>query len=65
MKEKLIELINQALKANNITDNAEIQIETPSNKENGDYASNIAMKLAGYLHQSPMTIANLLLPYLK
>ena len=57
MKEILIDLINDALKKMDIT-NASIEIEQPKIKENGDYSSNIALKLTKILNQNPMDIAN-------
>ena len=44
MKEKLIELLTSQLNKMAI-DNQEITIEIPKNKENGDFSTNIAMKL--------------------
>lgn len=41
------------------TDISEIvEVEVPNNKEYGDYATNVAMKLAKILHQPPIKIAN-------
>ena len=44
MKELLKELIKKALEELNVE--AEIEISKPALPENGDYSSNIAMKLA-------------------
>lgn len=39
-------------------DESNIIIEIPKDKKNGDYSSNIALKLTKELHDSPMNIAN-------
>ncbi len=57
MKEKITELIKDKLHSLNI-DCDDITIEVPKNKDNGDYSTNIAMKLAGTLHRAPVEIAN-------
>ena len=36
----------------------EVTIEIPKNKDNGDYSTNIALKLTKKLKQNPMEIAN-------
>lgn len=56
MKELLIKEIENALKKLNIEEN-EITVERPKNKENGDYASNIALQLASKLKKKPLDIA--------
>lgn len=57
MKEKIIELIKEALAKLEIT-TENIEVSKPSDNINGDFASNIALKLAGNLHKSPLEIAN-------
>ena len=42
-----------------------IVIEEPKNKNNGDFSSNVAMKLAGILKDNPMNIANKIVNELK
>lgn len=56
MKEKLIQILKEVLDKQNI--DIDIEVTKPKDAINGDYASNIAMKLAGVLHQSPMDIAS-------
>ncbi len=56
MKEKIGQLIKDKLLSLNI-ECEDISVEVPKNKDNGDYSSNIAMKLAKNLHRSPMDIA--------
>ena len=43
----------------------EIIVEIPKDKNHGDYASSVAMKLARVLHKSPLDIAKTLLPILS
>ena len=57
MKEKIILLISNELNNKNIDFN-DINVEIPKNKENGDYSSSVAMKLARILKKSPLEIAN-------
>ena len=53
MKETLEKAIVEALSKMNVeVDNIEISI--PKEKENGDYSTNIAMKLAGKLKKNPL-----------
>lgn len=56
MKNKLINLLTNILNNNQISFES-IELEVPKNKENGDYSTNIALKLAKTLHKSPMEIA--------
>ncbi len=56
MKETIIALISDALKKMDITEE-EINVEVPKAKENGDYSSNIAMRLAKRIRKSPLEIA--------
>ena len=57
MKEKITAVLQKILKDINV-ENENIVIEIPKNKENGDYSSNIALKLAGKLNKKPADIAN-------
>ena len=56
MKEKIVSLIKCELEKLNVFKD-EIVIETPKNKENGDYSTNIALQLAKELRKSPLEIA--------
>ena len=57
MKELLKELIIKSLNKCNINEDVNIMIEIPSNHENGDYSSNIALQLSKKLHDNPKNIA--------
>ncbi len=57
MKELLKELIIKSLNKCNINEDVNIMIEIPSNHENGDYSSNIALQLTKKLHDNPKNIA--------
>ena len=57
MKEILKNAIKKALEKLNVGD-IEIEINKPTLQENGDYSSNIAMKLARVLKKNPLEIAN-------
>ncbi len=61
MKEEIIKIIKEALSKNNINYKDNIIVEIPTNKINGDFSTNIAMKLASSLKKSPMEIANSLI----
>ncbi len=65
MIEKLIKVIQESLTKNNIIFEEKITIEIPSKKENGDYSTNVALKLAKTLKRSPMEIAELISNDLK
>lgn len=56
MKELLTSKIEEVLKSLNITD-VTIEVTKPTVEENGDYSTNIAMKLAKMLKKNPMEIA--------
>ena len=43
----------------------EVMVEIPKDNTNGDYATNIAMRLAKVLHKNPKEIANVLVDALK
>ena len=57
MKTILIEEIKKALSKLNIND-VSVEVSKPAKAENGDFASNIALKLAKTLNKNPMDIAN-------
>ena len=57
MIEKLKEIINKALIKCDISINLDdIMVEIPKDTKNGDYSSNIAMKLAKVLKENPINI---------
>ncbi len=56
MKEILIDEIKKALKEIGVED-TDVEVTKPALSENGDFSSNIAMKLAKSLKKSPMQIA--------
>lgn len=56
MKEKISEVIQKVLESKDI-EFANINVEIPKNKDNGDYSSNIAMQLAKSLRRNPIEIA--------
>lgn len=59
MTDKLKEIIRVTLNKMNIEIQTEdIMVEIPKNFKNGDYSSNIAMKLAHTLKKNPVVIAN-------
>ena len=57
MNNKLCTTIQTALHNLNIKTNQEIVVEKPNNKANGDYSTNIAMRLAKELKNNPFDIA--------
>ncbi len=57
MKDKLIDIIKNALSAIDVN-YENIDISIPKDSNNGDYSTNVAMKLAGVLKRNPMEIAN-------
>ena len=64
MKELLKELINKELESLGVSD-VEVEITKPALEENGDYSSNIAMKLAKTLKKNPMEIASSIVNNIK
>jgi arginyl-tRNA synthetase len=59
VKEIIKEIIIESLNKSNINiDQDNINIETPKDKTNGDYATNIAMQLAKQLKENPREIAS-------
>lgn len=57
MNNRLEDIIKTSLAKLNISVNEEIKVERPNNKANGDYSTNIAMKLAKKLNKNPIEIA--------
>ena len=57
MKELIIAALKERIKNLDVTYEEEIEISRPKQKENGDYSSNIAMKLARVIKDNPMNIA--------
>ncbi len=57
MKQLIENDIKKALEKLDITFDGEIVIEIPKNKENGDYSSNIAMRLTKLLNKNPLQVA--------
>ena len=59
MKEQIKIWIEQALQKQGIEiEKEQILVEVPKEKDNGNYASNIALQLAKTLHKNPQEIAN-------
>ena len=58
MKDKLIDIINNSLNTFNLDEEVNIEVSKTKSKENGDYSSNIAMKLTKILKKNPLEIAN-------
>ena len=57
MKQKILNLLKNIL--SKITnEDIDFIVEIPKNNDNGDYSSNIAMKLTKILHKNPLDIAN-------
>ncbi len=57
MKQQINELIQKALQELNI-DSVEFTVEYPPSQDKGDYACNVAMKLASQLKKNPLEIAS-------
>lgn len=57
MKRKIENLIRESLKKQEISDLVEIIVEKPNNIENGDYSTNVALRLTKVLHKNPMGIS--------
>ncbi|MBQ9266018.1 MAG: arginine--tRNA ligase, partial [Bacilli bacterium] len=59
INKKIIEIIKSSLKEVYSLDVEDdfVMVEIPKEKEHGDYATNIAMKLARELHKAPREIA--------
>lgn len=57
MKSVIVAKIQEALQKQGVTFSGEIEVEYSSHTQHGDYASNIAMKLAKILKRNPMDIA--------
>ena len=59
LKSDIRNIIYDALNSLNISfDKDDLLIEVPKNKENGDFSSNVAMRLAKTLKDNPVNIAN-------
>ncbi len=58
-KDSVRDVLNRALEKNDIIGEP-IEVEVPSKSENGDFSSNVAMKLARTLKKPPRTIAQML-----
>ena len=59
MKNLLIDEIKKALEKLEIS-GVDVEISKPAQAENGDFSSNIAMKLAKSLRKNPMEIADMI-----
>ena len=57
MKEKIRIILLHSLKENNIEYEEDIIIENPNKKDNGDYSTNLALRLTKILHKNPLEIA--------
>ncbi len=57
MKEKLESIIRESLEKNEIAFEKPIVIEKTKDSSHGDYATNVAMQLAGVLKKNPLEIA--------
>ncbi|MDS9472320.1 arginine--tRNA ligase [Sporosarcina pasteurii] len=60
IQQKVITALEQAVVEANLTEEAlpEVKLETPRHKENGDYATNIAMQLTKLAKKPPRAIAD-------
>ena len=58
MKEELKKIISNAL--DNKIMEEDIAIEVPKDKKNGDFSTNVAMKLSKQFQKSPVEIANMI-----
>lgn len=65
MNKKILEALQTALQQLKIEYTEQIIVEKPNNKVNGDYSSNIAMRLAKQLHKNPMEIAETISQVIK
>ena len=61
MKQKVIQVIESAVKTLGLN----IEVELTPAKGHGDFSTNIAMKLAAHLKDSPLNIAKKLVEYIK
>ncbi len=60
MKEKIEQTITDVIKALGLVCEEKTFVDIPSAKENGDYTSNVALKLASKNHMKPMDLAELI-----
>ncbi len=59
IENKLVSIINDAVKKTFDLDSSDLaMVEIPRDNTNGDYSTNIAMRLAKSLHKKPLDIAN-------
>lgn len=61
MKERILEEIKKALEKANISLDGDIIIEVPKDRNNGDFATNVAMQLSKSLRKNPREIATTIL----
>ena len=59
MKDSLIKILQDVLNSLKI-DNIDIELVIPKDPNNGDYSTNVAMKLAGVLKKKPLEIAEMI-----
>ena len=60
MKDIIVSIIKKVLNKLEINYEEKIEVNIPKLKENGDYSTNIALKLVKKLNKNPIEIANLL-----
>lgn len=60
LKETIIKMIETALTALEVTPFPDIEIEVPNDAANGDFSTNVAMKLARTLRKPPFVIADMI-----
>lgn len=65
MKKRLEETIKKVLNELNIKSQLEIVVEKPKTKQNGDYSTNIAMRLTKELSKNPIEIAEIIVSNIK
>lgn len=68
VQEEIKLAFSQAVKASNIVEEStipDIKLEAPKNKENGDYATNIAMQLTKLAKQPPRAVAEAIIEHLQ
>ena len=67
IEQKLINEIIQAIQElkGYLVDERQVQIQIPKDHQNGDYSSNIAMRLAKVFQQKPIELATELAAYLE
>jgi arginyl-tRNA synthetase len=65
IKETIKTLLEEALKSIGVQEPMPIEIEVPNDQANGDFSTNLAMKLARTLKKPPFVIADMLLEAMK